>query len=70
MGDGGLGLLQSLGPGGASTAHKVLRWGTSLAGRSCSLLAEKDGEACKEAGVLSTIAGFCLLHFEGSWVWT
>jgi hypothetical protein len=36
---------------------KVLEWGTSLVGGSYSLLAEKDGGPCKEAGV-STPVGF------------
>lgn len=70
MGDGGLGLRQSPGPGGTSMVHKVLRWGTSLAGRSYSLLTEKDSKPCQEVGVLSTLGRFCLLHFADSCVWT
>lgn len=34
---------------------KVLEWGTSLVGGSYSLLAEKDGGPCKEAGVSTPV---------------
>lgn len=70
MGNSGLGLLQSPGPGGTSIVHKVLRWDTCLPGKPYSLLAEKDSGPCKKAGVLSTLGGFCLLHLADSCVWT